>query len=79
MIAIDWVSAVILGVAFGLSMVRAIPQYLRHWIFALACFGVAGYRVFTNRVAGINLLFVVLAAAIGFQYLVRAIRTPRNL
>jgi regulator of protease activity HflC (stomatin/prohibitin superfamily) len=77
MIGIDWVAVVVLGVAWGLSNVRAIPQNVRHWIFALACFGIAGYRLYGGA-AGLNLLFVIVAAAIGVQYAIRALRTPKG-
>ena len=77
-VAIDWVSAVVLGIAFGISMVRAIPQHVRHWVFALACFSVAGYRLYSHRAAGLNMIFVVIAVVFGLQYAVRALRTPKN-
>lgn len=78
MIGIDWVAVVVLGLAWGFSMVRSVPQYIRHWVFALACFGIAGYRFYVSRGAGLNLVFVVVAAAIGFQYAIRALRTPKS-
>lgn len=77
MIGIDWVAVVVLGLAWGFSMVSAVPQHIRHWVFALACFGIAGYRLYLGA-QGINLLFVVIAAAIGVQYAMRALRTPKN-
>lgn len=77
MIGIDWVAVVVLGAAWAFSTVRAVPQHIRHWVFALACFGIAGYRLYGNR-EGLNLIFVVIAAAIGVQYAVRALRTPKN-
>ena len=57
--------------------VKAVPQHLRHWVFALACFGIAGYRLYQGA-RGLNLVFVIIAAAIGFQYAVRALRTPKS-
>lgn len=77
MIGVDWVAVVVLGAAWAFSTVRTVPQHIRHWVFALACFGIAGYRLYGNR-QGLNLLFVVIAAAIGVQYAVRALRTPKN-
>lgn len=77
MIGIDWVAVVVLGAAWAFSNVRAVPQHLRHWVFALACFGIAGYRLYGGA-QGLNLLFVIIAAAIGVQYVLRAIRTPKN-
>lgn len=76
-IGIDWVAVVVLGAAWAFSNVRAVPLHIRHWVFALACFGVAGYRLYLGA-SGLNLLFVGIAVAIGVQYLVRAIRTPKN-
>lgn len=78
MIGIDWVAVVVLGAAWAFSNVRSVPQYIRHWVFALACFGIAGYRFYASRGAGMNLVFVAVAAVIGFQYLIRALRTPKN-
>lgn len=47
-------------------------------MFALACFGIAGYRVYLGAYQGINLIFVVVAVAIGVQYAMRALRTPKS-
>jgi hypothetical protein len=55
-IGIDWVAVAVLGVAWVISNVRAIPISVRHWVFAIACF------------------FVAIAAAIGVQYVTRAIK-----
>ncbi len=78
MIGIDWVAVVVLGIAWGFSNIRTVPQHLRHWVFALACFGIAGYRLYRGA-QGMNLVFVVVAGAIGAQYAIRALRTPKNL
>lgn len=77
MIGIDWVAVVVLGIAWGFSNIRTVPQHIRHWGFALACFGIAGYRLYRGA-EGMNLLFVIVALAIGVQYAVRALRTPKN-
>lgn len=78
MIGIDWVAVVVLGAAWAFSNVRSVPQQVRHWVFALACFGIAGYRVYLGAYQGINLIFVVVAVAIGVQYAMRALRTPKS-
>lgn len=78
MIGIDWVALVVLGAAWGFSLVKSVPQSIRHWVFALACFGIAGYRFSQGGARGPNLIFVVIAAAIGLQYAVRALRTPKQ-
>ncbi len=77
MIGIDWVALVVLGAAWIFSTVRTVPLAIRHWVFAIACFGIAGYRLYRGA-TGMNLLFVVIAAAIGVQYAVRAIRTTKS-
>jgi hypothetical protein len=78
MIGVDWVAVVILGAAWAFSNVRTVPQNIRHWVFALACFGIAGYRISRGAYQGMNLLFVIIAAAIGVQYAIRALRTPKG-
>jgi hypothetical protein len=77
MIGIDWVALVVLGAAWAFSNVRSVPIAIRHWVFAFACFGIAGYRLYRGA-QGLNLLFVIIAAAIGLQYAVRALRTPKQ-
>lgn len=77
MIGIDWVAVVVLGAAWAFSNVRSVPLHVRHWVFAFACFGIAGYRL-SRGAQGLNLLFVLIAAGIGVQYAVRALRTPKN-
>lgn len=76
-IGIDWVALVVLGVAWGFSLVRSVPLAIRHWVFAFACFGIAGYRLYGGA-QGLNLLFVIVAALIGLQYAVRALRVPKG-
>ena len=77
MIGIDWVAVVVLGAAWALSNVRTIPLAVRYWILAAAFFGLAGFRLLRGA-AGLNLLFVVLAAVFGVQYAVRAMRLPKG-
>lgn len=78
MIGIDWVAVAVLGAAWAFSNVRTVPQSIRHWVFALACFVVAGYRVYRGATEGLNLLFVIIAVVIGLQYAVRALRMPKG-
>lgn len=75
-IGIDWVSAAILGAAFLLSMVRAVPARVRLWVTAAACFAVAGWRLHLGA-DRFNLLLVGLIAVVGVTYAVQAIRAPR--
>lgn len=77
MIGIDWIAVVVLGAAWLFSNVRAVPLAIRHGVFAIACFGLAGFRLMRG-VQGINLLFVIIAAAIGAQYAVRAVKASRQ-
>lgn len=77
MIGIDWVAVVVLGAAWIFSTIRTVPLALRYGVFALACFGIAGYRLYLGA-TGLNLLFVGIAAVIGVQYAVRALKAPRS-
>ncbi len=76
-VGIDWVAVVVLGAAWLISTIRTIPLAIRNWVFALACFGIAGYRLYLGA-QGMNLLFVVIAAVLGVQYAVRALRSPKQ-
>ncbi len=78
MVGIDWVAVVVLAAAWAFSTVRAVPLFLRHWVFALACFGIAGFRLYRGA-TGVTLLFVLVAILIGVQYAVKALRTPKNM
>jgi hypothetical protein len=74
---IDWVAVVVLGAAWVFSNIRTVPLQFRHGVFAAACFGIAGYRLYRGA-QGTNLLFVLIAAAIGVQYTYQAIRASRK-
>lgn len=76
-VGIDWVAVVVLGAAWLILTIRTIPLAIRNWVFALACFGIAGYRLYLGA-QGMNLLFVVIAAVLGVQYAVRALRSPKQ-
>jgi hypothetical protein len=77
MIGVDWVAVVVLGLAWALSNVRTIPLAVRHWIFAVACFGIAGFRLYRGA-QGLNLVFVIVAGAIGAQYAWRAVQAGKT-
>ncbi len=77
MIGIDWVAVVVIGAAWALSKVRTIPLAGRYWILAIAFLGLAGFRLLRGA-AGLNLLFVVLAAVFGLQYVARALKAPKG-
>jgi len=73
-IGIDWVAVVILGAAWLFSTVRTVPIKIRNGVFALACFSIAGYRLYMGA-QGPSLLFVAVAAIIGVQYAWRALKS----
>lgn len=75
-VGIDWVAVVVLGAAWVFSTIRSVPLSVRNWVFALACFGIAGYRLYLGA-TGLNLVFVAVAAVIGVQYAVRALRASK--
>ncbi len=78
MIGIDWIAVVVLALAYAFSTVRSVPLSLRHGVFAAACFGIAGYRLATGATSGLNLVFVLIAAALGVQYAVQAYRARKQ-
>lgn len=55
---IDWISLIILGVAFGVGQIPSVPRYGREAVFAVACFAAAGFRVYRG-LTGINALFTI--------------------
>jgi hypothetical protein len=77
MIGIDWVAVVVLGGAWVFSTIRTVPLAIRYWVFAVACFGIAAYRLYTGA-QGLGLLFVGIAVVIGVQYAVRALKVPKG-
>lgn len=77
MIGVDWVAVVVLGAAWAFSNVRTVPLAVRHWVFAIACFGIAGFRLLRGA-QGTNLIFVLIAGGIGVQYALRAIRASKQ-
>lgn len=76
-IGIDWVSAAILAAAWIFSTIRAVPVRFRHWVFALALFAIAGWRLRMGA-SGINLLFVGLAVVLGIKYFMDGLRSPKS-
>ena len=77
MIGIDWVAVAVLGLAWAFSNVKTVPLRVRHGVLSLACFGIAGFRL-VRGVQGVNLLFVIIAGALGVQYAMQALRAPRG-
>ncbi|GMU61260.1 MAG: hypothetical protein IT380_09000 [Myxococcales bacterium] len=76
-IGIDWVSVVILAAAWVFSMIRSVPVRFRHWGFAAACFVIAAWRLRMGA-AGVNLIFVGIAVALGISYTVQGLRAPKR-
>lgn len=71
--AIDWVAVAVLGAAWAFSQVKAVPMRWRYLAFALAGFGLAGYRL-SRGGQSTSLIFVAIAAGIGVRYLMLAIQ-----
>lgn len=74
---IDWVAVAVFGAAYAFSRVSRVSLALRHWVFAAACFGLAGYRLIKGAT---NMVFVLIMAGLGVWYVVQAIRAsaPRD-
>lgn len=73
-IGIDWLAVAVLGGAWIFSTFKTVPLKVRNGVFALACFGIAGYRLAMGA-QGPQLLFVAIAAIIGAQYAWRAFKS----
>ena len=71
-IDIDYVSFAIFAGAFLFAQIRAVPVKVRYSGVALACAAIAVYRL-RSGAAGVNLVFVGLAAALAVYYVYRAI------
>jgi hypothetical protein len=80
-VGIDWVAFGIFLAGYVIGQIRAIPLAVRYVALALSMMGIAGWRLRMGA-AGINLAFVVIAAALGVFYLFKAIqaqnRRPRE-
>jgi len=75
--SIDWKALVILGAAWLFSRFAPAPERIKLFVFAAACFGIAGLRALDGAV-GNNLIFVVIAGGFGAFYAYRAITLPRG-
>jgi hypothetical protein len=76
MIGIDMFAAVVLAIALILSNVRTIPSHVRHWVFAIAMFVIAGNRLLRGG-EGSNLFVVPLALGFGIKSAVDAYRAQK--
>lgn len=76
-IGVDWIAVAILAAAWIFSNIRTVPVRFRHWVFALALFAIAGWRLRMGA-SGINLIFVGIAVALGIQYFVQGLRAPKS-
>jgi hypothetical protein len=74
---IDWFAVVVFALAWAFSRIPSVHVSVKNWVFAFACFFIVGWRLYTGA-AGANLLFVLIAAAIGVSYVVQAIRTRQR-
>lgn len=76
MIGIDWLAMAVLLAAYAFSRVSKASLATKNWVFAIALFGIAGWRL-RSGVQGINLAVVLGAAIIGVTYVVQALRAPK--
>jgi hypothetical protein len=73
MIGIDWTAVALIAVAYAFSRFTSFSLAVKNLVFAAACFAVVGLRLRGGAVGG-NLLFVLIAGALGVSYLIAAIR-----
>jgi len=76
MIGIDWLALVVLLAAYAFSRFSTASLAAKNWVFAIALFGIAGWRL-RSGAQGINLAVVLGATIIGVTYVVQALRAPR--
>ena len=76
-VGIDWVSMGLILAAFAVSQVSSISLAARYWVNAAAFAGVAVYRLSSGRAAGLNMVFVLAAAAFAGYYTFRAFQTRK--
>jgi hypothetical protein len=78
-IGIDWVALLILLGAYAFSQMRSVSTALRYGVFAAAAGIIALYKLRAGAV-GVNMILVVVAAALAVWYGIKAVRAigPRN-
>ena len=76
-LGIDWVAVIILVAAYAFAQVRSVPVAVRYGVFAAAAAIVALYKL-RQGAHGLNLLFVVIAAALAVVYGVKALQSLRR-
>ena len=76
MIGIDWIAVGVLLVAYAFSRVSNASLAIKNWVFAVALFAIAGWRIRAGA-QGLNLVIVAGAAILGATYVVQALRAPK--
>ena len=72
--SVDWVSLVIVVVAYLATRYSKISLKQANLINAVAMFAVVGWRVYSLGTVGTNALITAGAGVLGIVYLVRALR-----
>ncbi len=76
MIGIDWMAVAVLLVAYAFSRVSHASLATKNWVFAIALFAIAGWRL-RSGAQGMNLAVVAAAAILGVTYVVQALRASK--
>ena len=76
MIGIDWMAVAVLLVAYAFSRVSKASLATKNWVFAIALFSIALWRL-RGGAQGLNLIIVAGAAILGATYVAQALRAPK--
>lgn len=76
MIGVDWMAVAVLLVAYAFSRVSHASLATKNWVFAIALFAIAGWRL-RSGAHGMNLAIVAGAVILGITYVVQALRAPK--
>lgn len=74
-IGIDWVSLVIVVIAFAVSRFSTMSIRQQNVVNAVAMFSIVGWRLYSMGTAGTNALITGAAGVLGIISLVRAFRS----
>ena len=73
-IGVDWVSLVIVVIAFAVSRLSTMSIRRQNLVNAVAMFAIVVWRLYSLGTTGTNALITGAAAVLGVVYLVRALR-----
>ncbi len=73
-IGIDWVSLVIVVIAFAVSRFSKMSIRQQNVVNAVAMFAIVAWRLYSLGTAGTNALITAAAGVLGIVYLVRAFK-----